>query len=542
MSRNLGAIGAVLAIVFASGFMGCSPGDEAPFDIHNVSGDLFAGGNRQDRLSYLEGQLNLRVVIEDQGYANEFAVNRVLRQLAVNLQALKEQLKDVVELKIGSRFERREVSGGKLSLSVDAMASESAIGEFFSLSRQNQEVGSELRLTATRLGLRSIVDLRGMSAAEAKSTLEKLVAGLRGYDFSTPYASEFAGTIYIDRIFAVGKGSLVVPFDASEESYRGFVGKALDLARTMTRELEDASAMLTVQVSYQPSVLTPDEITAGLDNLKRNAALFLGSNRTRKPILIGRRTETDAGIATRAPQLLVSYRASPEEIGAALALLGTDATGVIRSLRAGTASLYQAYGIVFRVSDSDLIAGQAPNDGTVERVRGILDNVQRVFSPLRLSRVQVTEIGAASGGDSEIAAGSSGTASLRVALMSAPARMESVIARYEEAYVPSERMRIQRALLEDLRRFYASDFTVGYENALDASSEETTAVLTGAIEFFKRVATKERLRRANVRSITFQKGAISPRESVVIANGELKIDPYRATAEVLESAIRAAGG
>jgi hypothetical protein len=544
----------VLAFTTATSLLSSGCGEKDVFDLGNQEGDTMSGPNRRERFDEIESKYSAKIIINDRSYDAEHGVNRILRFLAENVSTYAEQFRNtgVVEIEIADRFETQEVqgSGGKLRIRLNLNASEAEIRRYLGHFPEDLHALNRRTEGARKMGLSQIIDLRGLSHGETNDFMARAENAAKGLDFQTRLPMTFHQRLVISRVYAISSNAMYVPFDASEDGLRAFFGKSIDLAKRLKDDLAKATTATGVTVDFQEAVLTPDELTAGINNLITLAEQVRSASGAKRPILLGRRTETDAALIRSQGMMLVSFSATREELTALLALLDADSSYALQKQLAEFRALYLASGVevTLDVSHFGLPSGTA-TPTTLERVGSILARLVKVASPSRLAGLQIRSLQSAPGSSS----GSSGSAAwleerngvqrlfTRVDTGLSEDALTSVLSPLEGRHERNQRLRTQRSMIESLwtRGSYRNasvslEFT---DDSLDTTSAEKTRILGAFLTNFLTVASANRLSALQIRRVVFVRNVTSEQEFVIAVGGMLQIDPYQASAAQLEQAL-----
>lgn len=522
------------------------------FDLGNQEGDTFSNSNRAERIRSIEEKYEVKILIPNRSYDAEHGTNRVLRFLAENLETYAGQLKasGVVEIEISDRFEAVDVpnSGGKLRLRLNAGASETGIRHYLSHYAEDVQTLNQRTEAARRMGLEHIQDGRGFNASETSEFLARVERAALGLDFQANLPMSFHKRLVIDRVYAIGGATMHVPHDATEEGLRAFFGKSIDLAKHLREDLKNASTAIGVEVDFQKSVLTPDEIMQGIQNLVAHAQAVRSATGTKRSILIGRRTETDAAMIRSQGTLLVSFTVTSEELAAALALLDPDMTQSLQKLLADFKAGYIASGIdvAIELAHFGLPSG-IPTAGTVDRVSSVLARLNSVAPAASLARLQVRSLHAATSSSSssnpawlEDRGGNHHRLYTRLDSRFSEEAISAALSPHHGRHERTQRLRMQRSMIEHVwaqgsYRNLGVSFDLS-DDQIDTSSAENTRILGAFLDTFKRIATAKRLADLQIRTVRFER-VQAEREFVVTAGTLLQVDPYQATAAQLEQAL-----
>jgi hypothetical protein len=216
-------------------------------------------------------------------------------------------------------------------------------------------------------------------------------------------------------------------------------------------DLAALATKLGVSVRFQPDTLTPDEIGQGIKNLDAASQAIRDCTRTKLPILIGRRTESDPARVRSAGELLIAFGANADEVNAALALLQNDNSAAVAAAISAATALYAGYGVSFAPTASSFGAGSdMTNDSALTVVEDILARFESVATPQRLAASRITSV-AFGTYDSGIRSNSDGSAVLSLDL----SRLDEVtlgawLTTWESTFATAARLAQQESYLRDL--------------------------------------------------------------------------------------------
>ncbi len=529
-------------------------GQKDAFDLGNTEGDPFSNPDRSTRLQDLESQYGLKIIITDRSYNQEHATNRVLRFLVENLATYADKLKSsgVIEIEIGHQFSTAEVPGsaGKYRVTLNNFASETQMHRY--MERYAQDIQSATRLStgASRIGIKYVFDLHGMSPTETNEFMDRAESAARGLDFQAPLPLTIHQMLAIERIYAVGVSSMYVPYDATADGLHAYFEKILALSKHLTTDLARATTATGLSVSYQDGVLTPDELTQGIENLVARSAQIRAAAGVKHPILIGRRTETDSAMIRSESKILISFSATAEEVAAVLALLDADATSGVQKALADFRAEYLASGVEALFSlDHFGFASGIPTPTTLEQVARALSRIKAVAAPTRLARLNVRTLQSAptysssTSGPAWLEERTGGVLILNTRVDNAlsedalAAVLNPLEGRFERAF----RLQTQRGMIDGhwaQGGYRTAGLTLEAPDAvLDTSTAEKTMTLNTFLAAFKTIAAATRLRALQLRRVVFVRGVASEREFVITGGDFLQVDPYQATPAQLEQAL-----
>jgi hypothetical protein len=501
----------------------------------NKDKDVFAESTRESQIVDLKKGLGINVVVDVNGYESEYLVNRILRFLAAHSAALKPLLDKVVEIRISNSFGIDRLESGKVSLRVAASASDKNLRDFFSDSKEALLVNDKLEETEKKLGV-SLVDFKGMTLKEAEDFSARLTDAALGLDFAAAKVT----TLQVGDRFGIGHSFVAFPFTASKDEMQEFLVDALAYLKILPDELKRVSEKLKMQVAIQPGTLVASEVRTGLMNLETNTELFAGSDRVLKPIMVGRRFESEVEKVRAAQYVLVDYRAGASELKAFLAKLDRDYGKAEAKALAQFRKDYIDAGIVITGFDEASI--NLTTDTQVEAFAAFSTRFRSAVPPRRMQSLKITALAAQNPGNGEpfVLQSDSQTGTAKALVDYARFAVDSAnaaLAARESLIVEWRRIDAQKAVIASVADGSYSSLRVLLGD-LDGSSDATAQKLTVFLNVFRQVAPEARLREIKVHTIRIGKGANTTLDSVLVTGGELKVDPYLATEDTLETALK----
>lgn len=557
--RNHLGLFAVLALLGAS--QGCSKTTD--YGLGNPQGDQFSNSDRSAKIQDLESDYGLTIDIVDQSYADEHNVNRVLVYLAANEGTLKGQLQNVAELDIvspnngltsglGASNEgsvQWMSTGGTdtngnatYKVSINCAASQATLSAGFQMFANSYQGSAILTSAAARIGVVQIVDMVGLSSGDATNFAQNLISAAQGLDFTTSTAREYASVIQVDSIFAMGnQGTVLVDSTASSGDIQTFLTSVLNLAKHLDTDLQTVNTALGRNVTYQPDTLIPAEVSQGIVTLTAAIHTIVNPDYQALPIMIGRRTETQASIVQQQGVLLIAFNASTSDIANAVSLQQpNNTTAVTQTIQAAVAYYAQSQ-VTFSAQPSDFGVSDPTSAGSLLVVQNAISALEQAAPPATLQADAVTSITPSASVPPNVQNGTLQLGLTAIDPNAVAAALSQWVVVNANNLSASERQADQQSYVSSLETKYPnlSWQVASYDLS---SAAKTQALSSGAQTFEQVVKTGAILSQVGITAVVLTAAAPSPDEAALVSadRSTLTVDLYLITSKVLNQVLQAA--
>lgn len=282
---------------------------EAPVDT------AFEDDSRQGVMEQMQADYGLSIIVDETlSFDQEHNINRLLRKLRAERDALSPFFKDVTSITISRSFQVVDVDG-KLLITIDAQASNAEVDAFFKRSPDVARVGLIFSTLSEKIGI-SFIDNIGLSVEEATAFSEVATEALLGLD-----KKDRQVTILVTDQVRVGVDQLFVDRLISKEDLKAGFENLLSFSKESEEMLKKFSQVTGTTITLQPGILNQDEAKAAITAVEGWVGVLVRADRTFGGLTIGRRNFAPATVSA-ASVLLVDFENTPEALSTFLDTVG----------------------------------------------------------------------------------------------------------------------------------------------------------------------------------------------------------------------------